>query len=111
VLDFPQHVRRHSDAYQILHRALATTRDKRVLGVLREHREQMEGMLHGIIARGQEQHAFRSDVDPRLLGRLVIDLSVGRSLTLLHLQQDATPQCQQFLELLLRELLGSGGRS
>src|SRR6478609_9477417 len=35
--EFPQHIRHLADAYHVIHNALTTSRDKRVLGVLREH--------------------------------------------------------------------------
>src|SRR5688500_17118934 len=38
----PEHIKRQGDAYHVLHGALATSRDKKVLGVIREHYVQIE---------------------------------------------------------------------
>src|SRR3954468_6935641 len=40
--EFPNHLKQLSDAYHVIHGALATTRDKKVLAVMREHYADIE---------------------------------------------------------------------
>src|SRR5687767_11357360 len=40
--EFPDHLRELSDAYHVIHGALATSRDRKVMAVMREHYEDIE---------------------------------------------------------------------
>jgi len=47
--ELPQHMEKLADAYHVLHGALATSRDKKVLAVMKEHYQQIEKFFARII--------------------------------------------------------------
>src|SRR5882724_10337895 len=48
--EYPSHIQKLSDAYHVLHGALSTSRDPKVLKVVREHYDQIEEFFVGIIS-------------------------------------------------------------
>jgi AcrR family transcriptional regulator len=44
---FPAHLKQSADAYRVIHNALTTSRDRKVLAVLREHYRQIEAFFCG----------------------------------------------------------------
>src|SRR5687768_5145804 len=46
----PEHFRKNEDQYHVLHGALGTSRDKKVLAVMREHYKQIEDFFAQLIA-------------------------------------------------------------
>src|SRR5438045_1704940 len=63
--ELPQHMEKLADAYHVLHGALATSRDKKVLAVMREHYTQIEKFFAQVIAQGQKTGVFRKTINPR----------------------------------------------
>src|SRR3954451_20428060 len=63
--EMPQHMEKLSDAYHVLHGALASSRDKKVLAVMREHYGQIEKFFARVIADGQKIGIFRKSVTPK----------------------------------------------
>src|SRR3954452_2733883 len=63
--ELPQHMEKLADAYHVLHGALATSRDKKVLAVMREHYAQIEKFFTRIITDGQKSGVFRKNAPPR----------------------------------------------
>ena len=74
---FPAHVSQLADAYHVIHGALSTSRDGRVLEVMREHYQQIEEFFAGIFARGQQAGLVRKDIDPRLPAWQLIYTGIG----------------------------------
>src|SRR5205814_48061 len=63
--ELPQHMEKLADAYHVLHGALATSRDKKVLAVMREHYLQIEKFFAKIVGDGQKTGVFRKNVQSR----------------------------------------------
>jgi AcrR family transcriptional regulator len=84
---FPRHLRGLADAYHVIHGALATSRDRKVLTVMKEHYTQIETFFCGIIKRGQEAGAFRRDVDCRMPAWQLIHMGIGYAMIALNLSQ------------------------
>jgi AcrR family transcriptional regulator len=83
--EFPEHLRRLSDAYHVIHGALATSRDRKVIGVMNEHYAKVEAFFVGIIKRGQENGVFRKNVDPKVPAWELIHLGIGYAMISLNL--------------------------
>jgi len=82
---FPEHVAQLSDAYHVIHGALSTSRDEKVLQVMQEHYEQIEEFFVGIIRRGQKSGVVRKDMEPRLPAWQLIYLGIGIAMISLNL--------------------------
>ena len=54
-----------ADAYHVLHGALATSRDKKVLAVMKEHYIQIEKFFTRVVQEGQRTGIFRKNIQPR----------------------------------------------
>src|SRR5262249_55499278 len=61
----PDHIKKPADAYHVLHGALGTSRDKKVLAVMREHYQQIEDFFGKIVAEGHKSGSFRKDLSPK----------------------------------------------
>jgi AcrR family transcriptional regulator len=75
--EFPQHLRRLGDAYHVIHGALATSRDRKVVAVMKEHYAQIEAFFTEIIVNGQKAGQFRSDLDPKVPAWQLIHQGIG----------------------------------
>ncbi|HTW94526.1 MAG TPA: TetR/AcrR family transcriptional regulator [Tepidisphaeraceae bacterium] len=82
---FPDHLRRLSDAYQVIHGALATSRDRKVLAVIREHYQQIEEFFADLIRQGQQSGIFRPHDDPHIHAWHLINLGIGYAMISLNL--------------------------
>lgn len=102
--EFPSHLRRLQDAYHVLHGALATSRDRRVLAVVREHYTAIERFFHAIIADGQAAGEFRRDLDPAVPAWQLINLGIGYAMIALNLQQFDHFSVEEAIEFILRGL-------
>src|SRR2546423_372630 len=83
--EFPKHMSHLSDAYHVLHGALATNRDKKVLSVIKEHYAEIEKFFAKIIRDGQKAGVFRKDVQPRNAAWQVIMTGIGYGMVALNL--------------------------
>src|SRR3954447_9623532 len=52
--EMPDHMTNLADAYHVLHGALATSRDKKVIAVMREHYVQIEKFFSKVVSEGQK---------------------------------------------------------
>ena len=102
--EFPRHVKKLSDAYHVLHGALATSTDKKVLGVMREHYAQIEEFFVGVVTEGQKAKIFRKDLDPRVPAWQLINLGIGYAMISLNLSQFDDKLVQQAVDFILRGL-------
>jgi AcrR family transcriptional regulator len=85
--EFPQHLHRLADAYHVIHGALTTSRDRRVLTVMKEHYKQIEEFFVDIIRRGQKEGVFRTDLNPKAPAWHLIHLGIGYAMIALNLSQ------------------------
>jgi len=81
----PDHMKRLADYYHVLHGALASSRDKKVLSVMREHYQQIEDFFGEIVAQGQKSGPFRSDVTPKAAAWQFIFAGIGYAMIALNL--------------------------
>lgn len=101
---FPQHVQKLGDAYNVIHGALSTSRDPKVLKVMREHYQQIEDFFVGVVSEGQTAGVFRKDMDPRVPAWQLINIGIGHAMITLNLSQFEQPLIAQAIEFLLRGL-------
>ena len=85
--DLPQHMEKLADAYHVLHGALATSRDKKVLAVMKEHYVQIERFFVKLIQDGQRSGVFRKNLQPRAAAWQLIISGIGYGMIALNLTQ------------------------
>jgi AcrR family transcriptional regulator len=92
--EFPAHARQLSDAYHVLHGALATppldergNPQRRVMAVMKEHYAQIEEFFSRLIRDGQKSGAFRKDLDPKVPAWQLIMTGIGYAMISLNLSQ------------------------
>lgn len=100
---FPEHLKQMGDAYRVIHNALTTSRDRKVLAVLREHYEQMEAFFTAIVATGIESKAFRK-MDPRTPCWHLISTGIGYAVVTLNLSPFQTFDVEDAIEFILAGL-------
>ena len=81
----PEHIRRLSDAYHVLHGALATSNDRKVLGVMREHYDQIVEFFTRIIKDGQANGTFNKSMNPSAASWQLIFSGIGYAMVTLNL--------------------------
>jgi AcrR family transcriptional regulator len=99
---FPAHLKELQDAYRVIHNALTTSRDRKVLAVLREHYKQIEAFFHGIISAGVKRGVFRSS-NPKTASWLLINVGLGYAMTQ-NLAPFETFDVEGAIEFILRGL-------
>ena len=85
--EFPQHTKGLDDAYHVLHGALSTSRDRKVIAVMKEHYAQIETFFAGMIRDGQKSGVFRKDLDPKVPAWQLIMTGIGYGMISLNLTQ------------------------
>lgn len=83
--EFPEHLVRLADAYNVIHGALASSPDRKVIAVLKEHYTQIEKFFVGIIRRGQRTGEFRKNIHAIIPAWQMIHLGIGYSMISLNL--------------------------
>jgi AcrR family transcriptional regulator len=101
---FPSHLRASQDAYHVIHGALATSRDRKVLSVIKQHYSEIERFFRKIIADGQKAGEFAKDLDPHIPAWQLINIGIGYAMIALNLQQPDRFSAQEAIEYLLRGL-------
>src|SRR5206468_8729428 len=84
---FPGHVQKLADAYHVIHGALSTSRDPKVLKVMREHYDQIEEFFVGVIVEGQRAGIFLKSMDARVPAWQLINIGIGYAMISLNLAQ------------------------
>lgn len=100
---FPTHLKELADAYRVIHNALTTSRDRKVLAVLREHYRQIEQFFCGIISTGVKRGVFRQ-VELKTPCWLLINTGLGYALVTLNLSPFETFDVEEAIEFVLRGL-------
>jgi AcrR family transcriptional regulator len=102
--EFPGHIKKLADAYHVIHGALSTSRDAKVLKVMREHYKQIEEFFVGIITEGQKTGIFHKNMDPRVPAWQLINTGIGYAMVALNLTQFDHSLIEQAIEFILRGL-------
>ena len=102
--ELPSHMEKMSDAYHVLHGALATSRDKKVLAVMKEHYVQIEKFFSKVIADGQKSGAFRKNISPRGSAWQLIISGIGYGMIALNLTQLEHPLIEASIDSIIRGL-------
>jgi AcrR family transcriptional regulator len=102
--EFPAHIRKLEDAYHVIHGALATSRDRKVLSVMREHYGQIERFFAKIVTDGQSAGEFRRDLNPKVPAWQLINIGIGYAMIALNLQQFEHYSVEDAIEFILRGL-------
>src|SRR4051812_7535322 len=100
----PEHFKRLEDQYHVLHGALATSRDKKVIAVAREHYRQIEEFFARLISEGQRAGAFRKQLDPKAGAWQLIFSGIGYAMINLNLGAMPRPMIDDVIESILRGL-------
>jgi AcrR family transcriptional regulator len=102
--EMPDHMAHLADAYRVLHGALATSRDKKVLAVIRDHYTEIEKFFSKIVKDGQKTGTFRKDVQPKTAAWQLIMTGIGYGMIALHLMPLDRPLVHESIESILRGL-------
>jgi AcrR family transcriptional regulator len=102
----PEHMKRLSDYYHVLHGALGTSRDKKVMAVLREHYQQIEDFFSKIVADGQKNGGFRREVAPKAAAWQFIFAGIGYAMISLNLGGTDKELTREVIESLVRGVRG-----
>ena len=100
--DLPQHMEKLADAYHVLHGALATSRDKKVLGVMKEHYLQIERFFTKVIQDGQKSGVFRKNMQARAAAWTLIISGIGYGMIALNLAQFDRATADNAIDAILR---------
>ena len=100
--EFPQHLKRLGDAYHVIHGALASSRDRKVVSVMKEHYSQIESFFAEIISRGQKTGVFRSELNPKVPAWQLIHLGIGFAMISQNLSQFDHFPIQEAIEQMVR---------
>jgi len=100
--DLPQHMEKLADAYHVLHGALATSRDKKVLAVMKEHYLQIEKFFVKVIGDGQKSGVFRKTMQPRAAAWTLIISGIGYGMIALNLTTFDRATADNAIEAILR---------
>jgi AcrR family transcriptional regulator len=100
---FPSHLKKRADAYRVIHNALTTSRDRKVLSVLREHYTQIESVIAKIISSGIKSGVFRT-MELKTPCWNLINTGLGFALVTLNLSPMETFDVEEAIEFILRGL-------
>jgi len=81
----PDHIRRHADEYHVLHGALTTSRDRKVVEVIKEHYAAMHNFFRQLVKHGQDAGAFRTKMDAKKAAWHLVMTGVGYATLSLNL--------------------------
>ena len=101
---FPNHIRACEDAYHVIHGALATSRDRKVLSVIKEHYSEIEQFFCKIIIDGQKAGEFSKDLNPNVPAWQLINIGIGYAMIALNLRQFDHFSVEDSIEYILRGL-------
>jgi AcrR family transcriptional regulator len=98
---FPGHLKEMEYAYRVIHNALTTSRDRKVLAVLREHYKQIETFFSDIIATGIKRGVFRQ-MSVKTPCWHLINTGLGYALVMLNLSPFEMFDVEEAIEYILR---------
>ena len=98
----PDHIKKYADHYHVLHGALSTSRDKKVIAVMKEHYREIEDFFSKIIAEGQKAGNFQKGLNPKSIAWHFITTGIGYAMVSLNLGQIDRPMVEAMIESMLR---------
>lgn len=102
--EMPDHMKRFADEYHVLHGALSTSRDKKVLAVIREHYDEIEKFFMDIIIEGQKTGGFLKDINAQSAAWQLITTGIGYGMITLNLMNLDRPMITEMINAILRGL-------
>jgi len=102
----PDHMKRLSDYYHVLHGALATSRDKKVLAVMREHYDQIQTFFNRIVTEGQKSGNFRKELHPEAAAWQFIFSGIGYAMISLNLGPTDREIIKEVIDAMVRGIKG-----
>ena len=102
--EMPQHMLKLDDAYHVVHGALATSRDRKVQTVLREHYAQIEKFFSKVVQDGQKSGVFRKDMQGKMAAWQLILTGIGYGMIALNLTQLDRALIDDAIDAILRGL-------
>jgi AcrR family transcriptional regulator len=102
--EMPDHMKRFADEYHVLHGALSTSRDKKVLAVIREHYDEIEKFFMDIILEGQKTGGFLKDINAQSAAWQLITTGIGYGMITLNLMNLDRPMVTEMINAILRGL-------
>jgi AcrR family transcriptional regulator len=100
------HMKRLADYYHVLHGALATSRDKKVLAVMREHYQQIEDFFGKIVSDGQKSGVFTKDASAKAAAWQFIFAGIGYAMIALNLSPMDKDLTREVIDSLVRGIEG-----
>ena len=100
--EFPDHISQLADAYHVIHGALASSRDRKVVAVMKEHYAHIEKFFVHIITTGQSTGVFRPQLDPKGPAWQLIMTGIGYAMIALNLQPPEQGLIKNAIESILR---------
>ncbi|MGD0768474.1 MAG: TetR/AcrR family transcriptional regulator [Tepidisphaeraceae bacterium] len=104
--EFPNHIHENEDAYNVIHGALATSRDRKVRAVMKKHYLEIEQFFRKIVEDGQKAGEFKRDLDSKTPTWQLINTGIGYSMIALNLRQFERFSVEEAIEFILRGLKG-----
>lgn len=98
---FPRHIEQLEDAYHVMHGALASSRDKQVRSVMRDHYERVSRFFQKILTDGQRSGVFRRDLDVSIASWQLIYMGIGYAMVILNLPDAPNYAVETAVETLL----------
>jgi AcrR family transcriptional regulator len=102
--EFPNHLLRLKDAYHVIHGALTSSRDRKILSVMKEHYKQIEKFFRTIVIKGQKAGEFRKDIDPGVPAWQLINTGIGYAMISLNLRSFHNFSVEDAIDFILRGL-------
>jgi AcrR family transcriptional regulator len=102
--EMPDHMLKLADAYHVLHGALATSRDRKVIAVMKEHYIQIERFFSRVVSEGQKSNIFRRNILPRTAAWQLIMTGIGYGMIALNLTPVDRSMIEESIEAILRGL-------
>jgi len=99
--EMPAHMEKLTDAYHVLHGALAQSRDKKVIAVMKEHYRQIEEFFAKLITDGQKAGTFRKNVDSHAAAWQFVTTGIGYAMISLNLGQIERAMVKEMIDSLL----------
>jgi len=100
----PDQIRKYSDSYHVLHGALSTSRDKKVIAVMKEHYREIEEFFAKIISDGQKAGDFQKSLNPKAVAWHFITTGIGYAMVSLNLGAIDRPMVEAMIESMLRAM-------
>lgn len=100
----PDHIKKFGDSYHVLHGALSTSRDKKVLAVMKEHYRQIEEFFARVVTEGQKTGTFNKSMSPQAAAWQFCMSGIGYAMVSLNLGMIDRAVVNQVIDVTLRGL-------